>query len=175
MSDEVPVVYKQESVGEDGHIILEIRLQYPRELGPNDKKAIDKAARDILGELHVTTRLTDPKYLGYKEEWLTAARKAFRDVGIPSIYVQQIPNEYCGPKCCPHLPWLLVTTPSGIFKVGWRKRVIVLDWSKTDIFCTAAEAFENEKVTMEDQMIHCWSYEKLTEYLHRLVDPEQPV
>lgn len=78
------------------------------------------------------------------------------------IYVKEIPNEYFGRLS---EPWLIVTTAIGHIKIGWRKRVIQIDWSQTDLVKTAEDLFPEENVTKDKQMIHAWSYEKAKEYL----------
>ncbi len=78
------------------------------------------------------------------------------------IYAKEIPNEYNNDK---HSPWLLVTTPRGIIKVGWRKRVIVIDWSQSDIPTSGIELFASEETTKTDKSIHAWSYESAETYL----------
>jgi hypothetical protein len=62
-------------------------------------------------------------------------------------------------------PWYVVTTTIGHFKVGWRKRVLVLDWSRTTVKVTSTGLFSHEDTTKGEHMIHCWSYTKATEYL----------
>jgi hypothetical protein len=164
-------VYRSEQVGEDGHIGLDLRLAYPRPLTKNDDRAIEEAVRNLLTALHVEMRRVDPKYQGYKKEWLERADAIFRDANIGAIFVKEIPNGYCGDTCCPHLPWLLVTTKMGVIKVGWRKRVIHLEWTESIIDATAGSLFgATEQVTMaaEGKMIHAWSYEKATEYMKKL-------
>lgn len=89
--------------------------------------------------------------------------------GMP-IYVEQIPNEYWGRD--PYgfaSPWLIVTTPRGRIKLGWRKRVISIDWSGSDIKETANDLFPNENVTKIDWLIHAWGYEKAKAYLWQLL------
>lgn len=54
------------------------------------------------------------------------------------------------------------------FKVGWRKRVIVLDWERTTLVVSADQTFPTEETTKGDRMIHCWGYEKLASYLTTL-------
>jgi hypothetical protein len=84
------------------------------------------------------------------------------------IYVERIPNGYCSKWCCAHIPWLVVTTRFGRITVGWRKRVISIDWSQSDIKSMATEIFPNEDVTKEGQMIHAWGYKKAKQYINRL-------
>ena len=85
------------------------------------------------------------------------------------IYVEDIPNEYWNGT---HgTPWLMVTTPKGRIKIGWRKRVIVVDWSDTVVNKTADELFSDEDVTKGKQMIHAWGYEKAAEYINTILFP----
>lgn len=90
-----------------------------------------------------------------------------------NIFVEEIPNGYCNDPCCSRLPWFIVTTPIGHIKIGWRKRVILIDWTKTLQKQNAEELFPNEDVTKsgkyeEISYIHAWSYEKAKEYLEKI-------
>jgi len=82
------------------------------------------------------------------------------------IYAEAIPNGYCSDYCCRHLPWFIVTTSIGHFKIGWRKRVIHLDWEKTQVTKSADELFPHENTTKSGRMIHAWSLEKAREYVN---------
>jgi hypothetical protein len=62
-----------------------------------------------------------------------------------------------------------VTTSRGVIKIGWRSRVINIDWSESDIKGLAKELFPNENVTKEDQYIHAWGYDKAKEYISVLM------
>lgn len=84
------------------------------------------------------------------------------------IFGQDIPNGYCNQGCCRHLPWFNITTAIGVFKIGWRKRVINIDWSGTVCQKTGEELFPNEDVTKSgrgERYIHAWSLEKAKEYV----------
>ncbi len=85
------------------------------------------------------------------------------------IHVEVIPNEYCLQPCCWSLPWLLVTTKKGDIKVGWRKRVINIDWGLSDIEETGHGLFPDEDVTKGDYNIHAWTCFKAKEYLEKLL------
>jgi hypothetical protein len=50
--------------------------------------------------------------------------------GIEVKSVHQLPNGYCGDLCCPQRPWMLAETKYGLIKIGWRKRVISIEWPK---------------------------------------------
>lgn len=96
----------------------------------------------------------------------------FTQAGFDSIHVELIDNEYCSQSCCYHLPWIMVTTPKGRIKLGWRKRVINIDWSESDINLDGNEIFKDEKVTTSDRSVHAWGYEKAIEYLKKLNSQE---
>ena len=85
------------------------------------------------------------------------------------IHVEEIPNGYCSDWCCRHLPWFVVTTQIGRFKIGWRKRVILLDWSATVGTKTSDELFKAEDVTKDTRMIHAWSLDDAKRYVENIV------
>jgi len=86
--------------------------------------------------------------------------------GDRSIFVQDIPNEYLNRPFYP--VWHIVTTEIGHIKTGWRKRVIVIDWSQTIVDKKADTLFPEEDVTKDGQMIHAWGYDKAKEYIDKL-------
>jgi hypothetical protein len=81
------------------------------------------------------------------------------------IYVEEIPNGYCSDYCCRHLPWFIVTTTRGRIKIGWRKRVISIDWSECPDTGYANHLFSGEDVTMGERDIHAWNYIKAANYI----------
>jgi hypothetical protein len=100
--------------------------------------------------------------------------KAFGKAGFQTILMTEVKNEYCSCERC--APWFLVHTELGTFKIGWRKRVINLDWSlvektlqerygcKTNLLAL----FTDEEVTKDTNFIHAWGLEKAEEYLTRI-------
>lgn len=85
------------------------------------------------------------------------------------IFVEEIPNGYSpGAYYLRHLPWFIVTTKLGRIKIGWRKRVINIDWSDSIIEHTAEGLFPDEDTTKGDKYIHAWSLEKAKEYIEAL-------
>ncbi len=112
-------------------------------------------------------------------------------IGLTKSPITLIPNEYFGskqndPYCS---PWGLIKTPKGDIKVGWRKRVINIDWK--DLYDKALtktsehdyetrikiresfygeNLFANEDVTKGTHMIHAWSSEKAVEYLEKICE-----
>ena len=81
------------------------------------------------------------------------------------IYVEEIPNGYGKQGCCRHLPWFVVTTAVGRIKIGWRKRVIEIDWSETKGTAEAETLFAAEDVTKGTRYIHAWSVKKAKSYV----------
>ncbi len=91
-------------------------------------------------------------------------RSVFAAAGIPVLGMVAVPNEYCG--CIRCAPWYDVATPIGTFRLGWRKRVINIDWSRINGIPT--DSFVGEDVTMGATFIHAWGNDKAAEYLSRM-------
>jgi hypothetical protein len=129
-----------------------------------------KECREIYHMLEMQAARLDPKIPERKKKTKGEFQKAFSDAGLNTIFMEEIPNEYFGEDDTWGIgdPWYIVTTSIGHIKVGWRKRVIVLDYERTTIEDFAGKLFPDEDVTMGDRMIHAWGYEKLTEYLKKL-------
>lgn len=69
----------------------------------------------------------------------------------PGAYVEERKNS----------PWWLATTPYGAIKIGWRKRVISIDWEDTSIRVVPTE----DEVTKGDTYAHAWNHVKALQYL----------
>jgi hypothetical protein len=84
----------------------------------------------------------------------------------PDAYVEQKKND----------PWWLAQTEFGMIEIGWRKRVISIDWTNTGMKLKNLpnEGFLGEQgITSDDTTkwpggIHAWGYSKAVEYLHAL-------
>ncbi len=97
-----------------------------------------------------------------------AEKKGLIDLFPDHIFVEEIPNGYGNMYYLRHLPWFIVTTKLGRIKIGWRKRVIEIDWSDSIIKHDARELFPDENVTKGEKYIHAWSLEKAKEYIEAL-------
>lgn len=64
-------------------------------------------------------------------------------------------------------PWWLVHTPQGMVTIGWRKRVISIDWSDTGVLLNNPH-ITADSVTVDGTGVHAWSYVKAVEYLTEL-------
>lgn len=85
------------------------------------------------------------------------------------IFVEEIPNGYGDMYYLKHLPWFIVTTPKGRIKIGWRKRVIEIDWSDSPIKEDSEDLFDDEDVTKGHKSIHAWSVDKAKEYIAKIL------
>lgn len=125
--------------------------------------------REVMEKLEMQSAELDPA-VGAQAN-LTAAEltACFVKAGLGPIFVERIPNKYWGPADPMSLrhPWLLVTTRLGHFEIGWRKRVINIDWSRTTIG-KRPDLFLDQGVTVGDTYVHAYGYEKAGEYLARL-------
>lgn len=89
--------------------------------------------------------------------------------GGRAIYVEEIPNGYCNRACCSQIPWFVVTTSVGRITIGWRKRVIEINWGDSEVETKAEDLFPAEAVTRFDRIVHAWTIEKAREYLDKII------
>lgn len=90
----------------------------------------------------------------------------------------EIKNEYC--NCCD--PWWLVKTKWGLIKMGWRKRVMNIEWTDTPYRAGESKFWDDrpidsefvgskfikDEVTQGPTNVHAWSYGKAVDYLTHL-------
>lgn len=60
--------------------------------------------------------------------------------------------------------WWLIITKYGLIKIGPRKRVISIDWSKTCL----TKIITTDETTKNLTLVHAWTIEKALEYLKTL-------
>lgn len=87
-----------------------------------------------------------------------------------AINTEQIENQYSNLGCLKFRKWLKATTRKGIIVVGYRARVINIDWSRSDIKKTAYDLFPNEDATKGDYYIRARSIDKAKEYIDILLN-----
>lgn len=166
VTDNYKRVYGYQDIGNNGSLGLEIHMDIDRELTNEDEKNIRQKANELIELIGRETRKTDPATQIKKEKDKTAILKLF---GQCAVFVEEIENGYDPTYFGKILPWYLVTTNSGHIKIGWRKRVIEIDWSRTLISGTSEELFPGEDVTKHEKSIHAWGYEKAQEYINVLL------
>ncbi len=162
-------LFASERMGSSGSFGIKIlvassRLESIEGLQELNNAAYD-AARLVETELIAASIASDPEAKRRAEHERAKLLSLF-----PSpIYVETIPNGYSNDGYSRHLPWFVVTTGVGRFKIGWRKRVIEIDWSETSDTQIALNLFPNEDVTKSGKMIHAWSYDKAAEYIKAII------
>ena len=159
------ILYGNKSWGKY-NIDLEITADVNREFTESDYRKVSRLGEQIVEALMEETYNLDPanKIAGEKER-----EEILSVFGDRAIFVEEIPNGYCSQYCCKHLPWFIVTTSKGRIRIGWRKRVILIDWIDSIIPDMSEKLFIDEDVTKFDKTIHAWGLEKAKEYIDKLL------
>lgn len=118
----------------------------------------------IIREVSKADAITDPDVINERELVKASLLALFDD----RIYAEEIPNEYTKDAWGISRPWFLVTTRIGHIKIGWRKRVIEIDWARTDVSTSAEDLFPAESVTKLGRSIHAWGYDDAKRYIETL-------
>lgn len=91
--------------------------------------------------------------------------------GIEPVSVHEVANKYW-PDADAYAqirrdnPWWLVLTKVGPVVIGWRKRVISINWEDTPI--RGLMVPHDDDVTSTTTYCHAWSYAKALQYLTTL-------
>lgn len=85
-------------------------------------------------------------------------------IGVEKLYKAQNPYWANERAMQQNWPMWLCLTAYGIITMHWRKRVISIDWSETEVRCIVTE----DDVTKNETSVHAWSYSKAVEYLTAL-------
>jgi hypothetical protein len=95
------------------------------------------------------------------------AKALFLLAGFNATRFHRLENKYW-PEAYAELrrnsPWWLVITEFGPIEIGWRKRVISIDWQDT----AARVEVTEDNVTKDSTSVHAWSYVKALQYLTTL-------
>ncbi len=100
------------------------------------------------------------------------ARSIFTLAGIEVLNVWEVANQYWPNAYVEERkesPWFLVKTKYGLIMMGWRKRVLAIDWIDTEIRKIVTE----DDVTKDETMVHAYSVESAVTYLRELAK-DQP-
>lgn len=95
------------------------------------------------------------------------ARALFLLAGIDVTAVHKIENGYWPEgyiEMRQKSPWWLMKTPAGLVRIGWRKRVISIDWCDTP----ARIIVTDDDTTKDATLVHAWSHGKAVVYLDSL-------
>lgn len=162
-------IYSSEIGGSFGRLSIKIDVGSDRMLD-FDKKDIRIATRKAV-DLIQSAILLDIKKEDPNTLIETKKNRELLDVFFPeAIFIEEIPNGYYSSSFYEHLPWFIVTTKIGRIEIGWRKRVISIDWSDSIALKNGCELFKDEDVTKGDDYIHAWSIEKAEEYINKIIE-----
>lgn len=164
-------LYSIQSTGNYGYFALEINVdasKLPDLKQDSIRDATDKAVKLIQGAIMEAVIADSPE----AQERRKAERSDIVGLFEQPIHVEEIPNGYCPDWCCKHLPWFIITTTLGRFKIGWRKRVMEIDWSETKGTKIAEILFANESVTKGKYSIHAWSIQDAQKYIAAIMKGE---
>lgn len=160
-------VYKASGISGNGKFEMEFLLDIGRELNQTDERNIRESFEALLEKLSEETLRLNPETKKAFDNLKTELLEVFGD---RMIYAKEIPNEYCSCYHCKLTsPWFEVTTTKGIIKIGWRKKVINIDWSNMNR-PDADTLFPGEDVTKHEKSIHAWGYEKAKEYINKILE-----
>lgn len=150
-----------------------------------EKYAFDRAGREVERQLDLQATRLDPKTRKNIDETKSEFAKCFTAAGLGPIFMEPIENRYWPKSYAGSIigePWYVVTTPIGYIEIGWRKRVINIDWARTTLKALVEEQHrepdrpaEGDELfpeirkenypTLGEHYIHAYGYEKATEYL----------
>lgn len=161
-------LYKTESHGIYGGFGLKIEVAATK-LPDLTVRAIQLAAWEAASRVEAEVMAAVVAANPEAQERRRAERASIVALFPELVLVEEIPNGYCSKWCCRHLPWFVITVPVGRFKIGWRKRVINIDWSDTQGLKTADELFRTEDVTKGERCIHAWSLDHARRYIQAVL------
>ena len=136
-----------------------VSLPAGRQLTERIVSEIQRVGSAAFDWLHAELHNTDPAEIAGREQEKASLLALFGD---RKIWAEPVANEYDRRF---GRPWFVVTTTSGPVKIGWRKRVISIDWSRTTNSRVAEDLFASEATTKEGHTIHAWGYEAAARYL----------
>jgi hypothetical protein len=93
-----------------------------------------------------------------------AFQEMFRAAGYGDVVMTTVANRYG--SAIYRGPWFEVEVPGGVILIGWRKRVMNIDWSSTG--CDLADKFQDVKDTKDQYHVHAWTDEQAVDYLRRI-------
>jgi hypothetical protein len=163
--DKFKIAYNHETCSSMGDLGVRIFIATEHELTESERNVAWKAGELVFNEAWRQQVISDPLSQANAAKEKEDILKLFPN----NILVEEVPNGYCNSPCCCNKPWFIITTSIGRIKIGWRKRVISIDWSDSKQKKTAEDLFPQENVTKGEHDIHAWGYEKAKEYIQILM------
>ena len=161
--------YAEESCGSRSYeLLIFVKMSNRKIDHEKDSRHIFEAARALKRGFDTVTAQLDPEVAATREAYLREIREIYAEAGVPSIYLEALPNGYCSEPCCLNKPWARVTSAIGPVIIGGRKRVIAIEWKDTIVKASGEALFPAEDVTRWETGIHAYGRAKAAEYIKRL-------
>jgi hypothetical protein len=151
-----------------------------------------RVGAEVERVLEEQARRLNPKTWESEAKTKADFEKSFADAGLGPIFMEPIQNGYhrAGDPHALGNPWYSVATAIGYIQIGWRKRVINIDWARTTLKSLIEDKYHEgprlpggEELfpaehksgcpTTGDTFIHAYGYEKATEYLKVMLEHSQ--
>lgn len=166
---EMKLVYNRHSINQNNQSLrIEIYVGIDREFTEAEKQQFMRAGTGIAEVIQQEDYRLNDKYRAAGEE---ETRKLIELFGERKIFVEHIKNEYWPDDI--HNPWLIVTTIKGRIKIGWRKRVINIDWTDSVVSDLPDQLFPEEDVSKgnytTERYIHARGYDKAKQYIDKIL------
>lgn len=152
---------------------IRILVQWPGHLGGHTRWECQTAAEKILNAMRMDENTTSEKGKQEKTENLASLMALFEGFAHVIGSFQEIPNGYSRPDDAWYVnrPWYKVHTLYGTLIVGWRKRVINLDWSGMLTVPSGKKLFPEEKeTTVGKDYIHIWTKEQGQKFVAKILE-----
>lgn len=143
------------------NISVKIDVAGIEEFNDEQQNQISRHCSQIVEELLRSEKAKDPNVEIQKKQVIEKLLECFSEY----ISFQEMPNQYSNHPVYLSLPWIKVKTLRGYVILGWRKRVISIDWENISDPPDARHIFRNEDVTKEKHLIHAWSYDDAKRYI----------
>lgn len=163
------LAHGQEGYGEHFFGLMILVKMSNRKVCDKDSPLIYRAADTIRAGLERVTASLDPEGPAKRERYRLEFANIYKAAGVEAIYMEMLPNGYSSDPSFLNVPWFRVTSKIGHVVIGWRKRVIEINWKDTIMKVWDAEKlFPDENVTRVENTVHAWGSEKASEYIRRL-------
>ncbi len=152
---------------------IRILVQWPGRVAGHTRWACQDAAEKIINAMRMDENTTSEKGKIEKAANLDSIKDLFVGQSAVIGFFEEIPNRYGRPDDAFYVnePWYKIHTLFGVLIVGWRKRVMNIDWSGMLTVPNGKVLFPNEgQTTVGKDYIHVWTPEKGREYINKIFE-----
>ena len=158
-----------ESGRDGGDFGVKILATVKRPLSREENLALYEAEELITEAILKEDLRLDPSAQHQKNQ----ATEVMLSLFIKGAHFRELPNGYCSRSCCSQKPWYKVLTEIGWLTIGWRKRVMNIDWTETVVELSGEELFpvwDSTRSRKGDptRFLHVGSYEDAQKVIDQL-------